>query len=311
MGNKLSREFRVGLFGIVVIIALYLGINYIQNNRIFSSDRVLYGIFSKSDGLEASAPVISKGFRVGTVEKVDMNMKTGKIVVTFSVRGEYPLTTDSKIKISSSSLLGGKVIEVMYGSQPSCFKNHDTIPSVEEPAMMDFVMSEYAVLREKLASYSVKVDSILSGMDRIMSKQNTDNIARTLENVRKLSSSLSLFMSANSSDLTSLVSNLDSLSSSLASAGPSLQSAIGKINNASDSLPQLIANANNAVSSLSSILKKVDSRDGNLGKLVNDDELYNSITATVQSLDSLLVDLKEHPKRYINVTVFGKKEKSE
>jgi len=311
MAKKLSREFKVGFFGVFIIIALYLAINYIQNNRIFSSDKVLYGVFSASDGLEASAPVISKGFRVGTVENVDMNMKTGKIIVTFSVRSEYPLTVDSKIKISSSSLLGGKVIEVIYGSDPSYFKNHDTIPSIEEPSMMDFITSEYAILREKLSTYSVKIDSILSGLDRIMCQQNTDNIEKTLANVRTLSYSLSQLIDNNTANLSSLIANLDTLSISLAAAGPSLQQAIGKFNNASDSLPQLIANANNAVSSLSSILKKVDTNEGNLGHLVNDEDLYKSITSTVQSLDSLLVDLKEHPKRYINVTVFGKKEKNE
>jgi len=311
MAVKLSREFRVGIFGVVIIIALYFCINYIQNNRLFSSDRVLYGVFSKSDGLEASAPVVSRGFRVGTVEKVDMDMKTGKIIVTFSVMGEYPLTTDSKIKIASQSLLGGKVIEVIYGTSPSNFKNHDTIPSIEEQSMTDFISSEYALLREKLASYSVKIDSILNGLDRVMAQENTDNIAYTLSNLKKISASLNQLLEKNSSNLTSLISNLDSLSYSLATAGPSISEAIGKINNASDSLPNLIANANNAVSSLSSILKKVDSQDGNLGKLVNDEELYNSITSAVQSLDSLLTDLKAHPKRYINVTVFGKKEKEQ
>lgn len=311
MAVKLSREFRVGVFGVIIIVALYFGINYIQNNRIFSSDKVLYGVFSESGGLEASAPVISKGFRVGTVEKVDMNMNSGNIIVTFSVQSEYPLTRDSKIKISSSSLLGGKVIEVIYGSDKEYFRNHDTIPSIEEQSMMDFVSSEYTILREKLSSYSIKIDSILNGLDKIMCQQNTDNIAQTIANVRRLSYSLSQLVDTNSTNLSSLISNLDSLSASLAAAGPSFNQAMVKINNASDSLPILVQNANSAVTSLSSILKKVDSKEGNLGKLVNDEELYNSLTSTVQSLDSLLTDLKAHPKRYINVTVFGKKEKSE
>jgi len=311
MAKKLSREFRVGVFGVVIIIALYFGINYIQNNRIFSSDKVLYGVFSSSDGLEASAPVISKGFRVGTVEDVDMNMETGKIIVTISVRKEYPLTTDSKIKITSSSILGGKVIEVVYGKEPSYYENHDTVTVIEEQSLTSFITSEYEILREKLSSYSVRLDSILAGLDRVLSKENTDNLSETINSIKKLSASLSSLVDSKSKNLSNIIENLDSLSHSLAMAGPSINETINKLNFASDSLPSLMQNANAAVSSLSSVLKKVNSKEGNIGKLVNDDELYNSLTATIASLDSLLVDLKAHPKRYVNVTVFGKKKSSD
>lgn len=311
MKKRLSREFKVGAFGVCIVLLLYFGINFIKSNRIFSSDKTYYAVFDAADGIEPSAPVLTKGFRIGTVEKVTFDLNSQRFIVEMSVQKEYPIPGGSKAKIASSSLLGSKVMEVAFGQDKSHpIPNQDTIPSSVEPSIMDMVSQEYSSIKDKLRDYSVKVDSALTGLQIAMSRENMDNLSKTFANIEGISGDLKEVVEAKKKNIESMLSNLDAISSDLKAMSPKLNRTIGNFEAASDSLPLVMMKIAGAVDNVSSILKKVESGEGNLGKLVHDDQLYANLTESLKSLELLISDLKENPKKYINVVVFPRKEKA-
>lgn len=311
MKQKLSREFKIGAFGIAMILLLYFSINFIKSNRVFTSDKTFYAVFESADGLEASAPVITKGFRIGTVEKVAFDLTTQNIIVTISVLKEYPLPIGSKVKITSSSLLGGKVIEVQFGTDHAhTYPNKDTLPTIFEPSLMQMAGAEYSSIKDRLKIYADKIDNALTGLETALSEENMANLSKTLANLNSISGNIDAVIAARRENLNNIVVNLDKISGELRDMAPQVNHAIANISAASDSLPNTLANISTSVNHLTSILKKIESGDGSLGKLVNDQTLYTNLTTSLESLNAVILDLKENPKKYLNVVVFPRKEKT-
>lgn len=311
MKKKLSREFKIGVFGIAMIALLYISINFIKSNRIFTSDKTFYAVFKTADGLEASAPVMTKGFRIGTVEKVEFDLYSQDIIVTFSVEKEYPLPSDSKVKITSSSILGGKIIEVLIGSNHGLpIPNKDTVQSVFEPSLFEMAGSEYVTLKDKLASFSTKIDNALTGLESALSPENMNNLKGSLANLNTVTGDVAQIIENRKQNLENMLKNLDALSNDLRKTMPDIQKTFANLSSASDSLPAIFTNVNGAIEQVNKIMSHVNSGEGNLGKLVQDEQLYNSMTQSLSDLSLLITDLKENPKKYINVVVFPRKEKA-
>ncbi|MEG2479877.1 MAG: MlaD family protein, partial [Mucinivorans sp.] len=275
--------------------------------RIFSSDKTFYAVFNSADGLEASAPVMTKGFRIGTVEKVDLDLKTQNIIVKISVQQEYPVPRDSKAKIGSTSLLGGKDIELQFGQSNEKFKNKDTIPTIFEPSIIQMAGAEYSSLKGKLSSFYRQLDAALEGINGVLSQKNVTNLEATMANINSLTTNLDILVKKESANISHVVGNLTELSKSLRETAPKLNNTIDNINKATATLPPVIENAATAIESLSHTLQKIERGEGNIGKLVNDEALYQALDSTVVSLQALITDIKLNPKRYVNITVFGRK----
>lgn len=305
--KKLSREFKIGAFSIAMIALLYISINYIKSNRIFTSDLTFYAVFDSADGLEASAPVMAKGFRIGTVENVKFNLEKQNILVTLSIQKEYPIALGSKVKIASSGLMGGQIIELNFAQNAQKYANQDTLKSVFEPNLMQLVGTEYAGVKEKLKQYSIKIDQMLDGINGVLSEQNVAAFSGTMRNLEAVSANLNRVLNSKKGNIGSIIANLDSLSLALKSAMPGVNKTLDNFSIASEKLPSALANADSAIISLSAILAKIDNGEGTMGKLISNEELYDNLAAATQNMNVLLTDLKENPKRYVNITVFGKK----
>lgn len=305
--NKLSREFKVGAFGLAMIALLYFSINFIKSSRIFSNDQTFYAVFESADGLEVSAPVIARGFRIGTVEKVKFDLDRQDIIVTFSIQKEYPVGVGSKVKITSDGLMGGQVMELTFLTNPQKYKDKDTIPSVFEPSLMQMVGSEYSSIKDKLKIYAAKIELAIDGLNGVLSPENVANLNASMSNLNTITGDISSLVANKKQNIENIITNLDQLSKSLASVMPKVDSTVNNFAKASQELPLMLINANSALANLNEMLAKVKNGEGSLGKVVSDEELYANLAKATESLNLLLADVKENPKRYVNVTVFGKK----
>ena len=175
--TKLSREAKIGIYGICMILLLYLGINFIKSQDIFSRDNTYYAVYDNSDGIEASSPVTIKGFRVGTVDNVWYDVPTGKVIAEFSVKSDYPVPADSKAKIASASLMGAKVIDLQLGTDGRLLEDGDTIRSLMEPGLMQLVTSEYDKIKEMATSLVERVSKALDGVNAVLSEENAANLS--------------------------------------------------------------------------------------------------------------------------------------
>lgn len=309
MKKRLSKEVKIGLFGLAVMICLYLGVNFIKSRNVFSKDNTFYAVYNQADGIEVSSPVVIKGFRVGTVEKVNFDIKTANVIVKMTVKKEYPLPVDSKAKIASSSLLGGKQLEIQLGIGEQYYANGDTLRTVIEPNLMQIAGSEYEKLKTQASTMIEQVSKALFAVNEVLSEKNVANLSATLANLESVSMNFDKMVGDKKSDLNVTLGNIAALSKSLNNYTPMLESSLLNITKATDSLPSLVFNATSALDKLNGTLSKMERGEGTLGKIVSDEELYNNLNNATLSLDLLLKDIKTNPKRYINVSVFGRKDK--
>ena len=318
MKKRISKPFLIGIFAVVVFVGTFFGINFLKSRRVFSSDRIIYAVFPSADGLEVSAPVLIKGFKIGTVDKVSFDMQTTEVLVKLVVDGQYDLPSTSTAQIASTSILGGKAMEITLGPKNGSFlASGDTIKAIYAPGLTESLGAEYGKLKETATEVVEKFNKVLDGLNRALSEENTAALSATLANLRAVSNDLSDVTSSQKTNIKQLMANLASLSASLQKMAPDLERGLKNFSAVSEDLktqaPQLIASVVGAVSNLNGILAKINAGEGTAGKLVSDNELYESLNTTVNSLNALLEDLKANPKRYINVSVFGggNKEKKE
>lgn len=318
MKKIFSKEVLIGIFTVAVLAGAYFGFNFIKNTRLFSDDNVIYAVFQQADGLEVSAPVIIKGFKIGQVEKISFNIKTSQVVVKMIVNGEYPLPANSEAKIASTSLLGGKVLDIKLGDDDTrSLASGDTMRTAQERSIIDAAGEEYGKLKEMASEIVSKLTKALDGINAALSPENTAALSATMSNLKSISGNIDEVVGGQKDNLNKTLTNLAALSASLREMSPDLQRGVKNIALLSDSLalqgPVLVRNAAQSLDNLNAILTKLKDGQGSAGKLLTDEQLYANVNDAVANLSLLLADFKENPKRYINVSVFGggNKEKRE
>ncbi|MEF9950845.1 MAG: MlaD family protein, partial [Mucinivorans sp.] len=309
-----SKQVLIGLFTVAILAGTYFGISFLKSKKIFSDDNIIYAVFPQADGLEVSSPVLIKGFRIGTVEKVSFNIKTSQVLVKMTVDGQYDLPVTSQAQITSTSILGGKVIEVKLGVEsPKVLVSGDTIRSIFAPSITESMGEEYGKLKATANEIVEKLNTALDGINHVLSAQNVAALSATLSNLHSISGNIDQVVSKERDNIAVIIANLSTLSTSLKKMSPNLERGVSNFVALSDTLrnqaPRLISSAVGSIMNLNSILSQINSENGSLGKLVNDPKLYENLNETINSLTLLLNDLKANPKRYINVTIFGGKGK--
>ncbi|CDN31083.1 ABC transporter-related permease with MCE domain [Mucinivorans hirudinis] len=309
MKKGLSRTAKIGIFGLSMAVLLYLGINYIKSKKIFSGMHTYYVEYSTAAGIEVSAPVVIKGFKVGTVDNVSFDIKKSTIVVSLSVSNKYPIPDNSRAKVTSTSLLGGSVIEIVLGNSKEDLQNRAHIAAVEEQGMMEALGSEYEKLKQMASGLVDQLSLAMQGINGVLSPENVKNLSGLIANLNGISANLNTLIGSQQSNLNTMLANLNRASKTLGDELTALSPVVTNLDSVSltlrRDLPLLTANANNAINNLNVTLSKINSPEGTIGKLLNEDELYNNINGAIDALTILLEDVKQNPRRYINVSIFG------
>ena len=305
---KYAREIKVGVLATVCVFLLIFGFNFLKGVNIFSPTNGYHGTFYNLHGLEEQAAVYIRGHKVGQVDDITYDFtRDSAFIVDISIHKDIALPQGTKMALVSDGLLGGMAIELQFGEptpDPSLEGGESSIPhdaflpTVYVPGLIESVQGELLAHVDEAVQ---EVDSLVAAL-RV--QVQGEHIKNSLENVDRISG-----------DLTSVSANLKQLmKTQVPTIVNNADTAIANLNVIVADLRQAdlkatVARVDGAVDNVNGLVSDVRSQEGTIGQLIYNKSLYNHIDATVISADSLLTDLKAHPKRYVHFSIFGKKDK--
>ena len=297
MKNGYSKEFKLGLTAIFCAVVLIFGVNYLKGVNIFKPDNYYFIEMKNVQGLANSAPVTIDGFKVGLIREISYNYnKPGNILVEISVDKELKIPTGSKFEMETD-LMGTSSFAIKLNNHVSTYyKVGDTIEGLIGSGLMDDITDK---MLPKIDQMLPKIDSIITNLNMILEeakiKETMISINGLALNLEKSSESLARLMK---NDIPQIASNLKVTTDNFAK----ISEDVNKIN-----FEELYLSVNNTLNNVNKIANDISSENGTIGLLLKNPSLYNNLNSTVSHIDSLMIDLKKNPKRYVHFSVFGKK----
>lgn len=313
---KFSNEVKVGVLVAASFLILFFGFYFLKGADIFSGENEYYVYYDNVQGLKQSAAVQVKGMSVGRVLSIDYNNgKKVKVNIAVSKNVDVPVGTTAEL--TSVNIIEPRVIKLNLGAGNDLVEDGAELPSSVQSGMLDNISSELAPLILEVRHVASSLDTVLIGLGGILNENTANDITSiiasldvTMTNLSELANQLN----GESKNLASIIQNTNSITSNLARNNENITNII---QNAEATTKQLanapiektVQDLQSTISDLQAVVSKLNGTQGSLGMMVNDKELYTNLTQTMESLNTLIADINAHPSRYINVTIFGKKQK--
>ena len=306
-----SNELKVGFLALLAFLILYFGFNFLKGNDVFSSSRIYYVEYENVDGLMVSNQVMVNGIEVGKVKKVEIQpTKANKILVTLRFSQDIVIPDKTVAVLSDGALLGGKIIRLRLEGKGNLAEESFLKGETE--------VGVTALLKERAIPVIANADSLLVSFRQISNKfDHTGTYLNTLlktsnETVSNINGSVNGIVADNKANIAQISSNMKTLSTDLIETEKQLRPLLTKFNTVADSLNALkigktLKEVDATVISLKKIVQGLERGEGTAGKLMKNDSLYLGLNKTIVDLDKLLLDFRLQPKRYIGISVFGKK----
>lgn len=299
--KPINNEVKIALVAIVAIVVLYFGLQFLKGLSMISSANTYYAHFTDVSGLSASSPVYANGYRVGVVESIEYDYsRPDNVVAAIGLDSKMRLPRGTRAEITSD-MLGNVKLELRLAKDATAMMERgDTI----EGGKAEGLMTKAAGMVPQIEVLLPKLDSILASVNMLMANPA---IAASLTNIEEITS-----------NLTTTTRELGLLSAQLHSQVPQMMAkADGVLANTEGltkqfndmDIAQTMQRVDRTVANLEQTTAALNSREGTLGLLMHDPQLYTSLNATMNSADSLLTDLRQHPKRYVHFSLFGRKSK--
>ena len=303
---KLSKELKTGLLAVFAISTFILGYNYLKGSSLFNNDRIFYAVYENVEGLDMSSAVNINGFRVGRVQNIEIDRNTGLMIVRFSVENDFQFSKESVARIYGGGIIGGKSLAIIPNFESTVVaKSGDTLQSQIEEGIMELVNDRLSPLQMKIESAFVGVDSLVQAFNAVLDKDARENLKGTIANLNDITASFAVsstklqgLLTTNEEKLNRTFENLDTTAENFAALSDSL---------AQVNLAVLVNELEVTISNFKSLSESLNSGEGTLGKLLNDDALYDNLEHATRQMEELLQDVKLNPRRYINISVFGRR----
>ena len=303
---KLSKEIKTAIFALSGFGLFFIGFNYLKSNDVFIRDNIFYAVYDNAEGLMVGTPVTIQGFQVGTIDQISLLPGNKDIAVRFRVEKEYEFSKNSIAKIYEAGLLGGKSLAVdPQFDGADLAQSEDTLQSAIAPGLSELVNDKLTPLQEKIESMIMHADSVLIAFNAVLDadaqfqlKSSIEDLNASISNFRSISETIDNSLSEDGK-LNQTFNNLADLSDDLSVVSSSFREA---------NLDNTFEDLGSALGNLSQILERLDKGEGSLGKLITKDDLHQSLKQTNAQIHLLLEDIRLNPKRYVQFSLFGKKQ---
>jgi len=311
---KISNETKVGILTISALTILILGFNFLKGKDLFKKSRKIYAVFTNLGGLSKSNEVKVNGYVIGNVyglNKKDKNLN--EIIATINLTEDVNIPRDSKA-IITSPLVGSWYINIEKGMDSVFLKPGDTLGSRLDVGILDDVKAQLTPTLTKVRGSLDTLNIVLENVNKVLSSENRNKISQTLATLNQAASNLNGLLDNQTGALAKTLNNAQEISESLKKNTEDINATIGNAKKASEKLAALeiqpaIDEFKATIGQTKALLKKIESKDGTLGALINDKTLYNNLNKAILSMEITLDDLRTHPKRYVNLSIFGRKDK--
>lgn len=319
MAVKVKNEVKIGILVAVTITLFILGFNFLRGRGVFSSDEEYYSYYDNVQGLQESAAIQLKGFKVGKVSEIILQ-DDRRIRVTLQMSKDVKIPLGSIAKLASNDLISGtKVISLTFSNSKEYIKEGGLIKGEASGGLLDNLGDQVSPLVGVLNHTVVSLDTLLNTVNNIINDDTRKHLNSSFASLEVGLQELSVLaqkLNAQSGNLSGIIQNANSITGNLANSNARISNTLTNLENFSTSLnnapvQQTLDELQKAASGLQGIVAKINDNNGSLGMLLSDKRLYNNLSSTLGTLDTLLGDLKAHPAKYINVSVFGRKASAE
>jgi len=292
----------------VIAIALFIfGYNFLKGKNLLEDSRTFYAVYDQVEGLSSSSAITINGLQVGSVTNIEILPNTS-LLVTMNINNDFPFSKSSIAEIYGGNLIGGKTIAIIPDLEDNRIAQPgDTLQSEIEVGLLELVNDQLSPLQAKLEEVVSSVDTITRSVNfivdkksRLELKESISSLSVSMKNLAKISDKTDNLLTENASTITSTVNNFKEVSDKL----NLITDSISKIE-----FGKMVSSLEQTIEGFNAISAKIESGEGNLGKLIQDDSLYINLENSSKQLEELLQDMKLNPKRYVHFSVFGKKNK--
>jgi phospholipid/cholesterol/gamma-HCH transport system substrate-binding protein len=304
----MKREVKIGIFGVAMILLAWGGVRFLSGLDVFARNVDYVAVYDQVNGVQEASAVMIKGVKVGTVSAIELDPSTsGQVALHLLIKSAYRIPTDSEARIFSDGLMGGKAIEIVLGNATTMLESGDTIRSSRTRDLMDMAGSELDFVKEKFATIADDLSRTLGNLNQIL-EANSAHLNQTMKHLDQLSGDVAELMSKEKTHLEEAVDGLASFATMLGENAPKVDSMLSGVTELIATLDreEVAEKLASTIASLNEVLAEVEGGEGTIGRLMSDEQLYKNLTAASENLAVLLADLKEHPARYVHLSVFGK-----
>lgn len=305
---RISREVKTAILMIVSIALLIFGYQYLKGQNLLDKSRTFYAIYDNVEGLAPASAVTINGLKVGKVLSIGFADQKGKLLVTFTVEDDFQFSKNSVARIYGGGLIGGKSLSIIPDYEGSTMaKDGDTLLSESSEGIMELVNDRLTPLQDKVEAVIVDADSVLTNVNAVLDRSTRANLraaiadfTTTASNLKGVSRSMNNMLNKNEEKFDRTFTNLDRMSENFVAISDSLSRV---------DVGALVANLEKVVGDFEDISNNLNSGQGTMGKLLNDDQVYVNLERTTKQMEQLLQDMKLNPKRYVHFSLFGKRPK--
>ena len=306
---KIRREFKIGIFAVIVILVSWWGLSWLGGQDLFKSYNTYYVYYEEvSKDLQVSSRIYIRGVNVGNVRNIEL--QDNQVKVEIAIEDQYAhMIRENSVALITEGMMGGAQIDIIQGNSESVAHDGATLIGELDEGLMGLIAEKIDPLMNNLTATIEKLSVTVDGVNTILA-DNTENITNLIANLEGMSAELNGILRDSKGDIDNILGDVSSFTTMLKQNSTTIESMLQNLDKFSGDVADsnLVEQLSGTVERINTIIAAIENGEGSVGKLLTDDEIHNSINDTIDSLNALVTDLKEHPMRYVHFSLFGKSE---